>query len=97
MEIKFDINKVVVKDLDGSVLIVNTGKALGNSIYKITNTLDWLDIAKTIHSGNVIELGVNELTGLKSLISSNNCELLICVKVGILDYINELIGSPKGN
>lgn len=89
---KVDLSLVEAKDLSGreavSPLVI--GKALGNSVYKNMATLDWLDNAKLLHAGQCIELNPYELSDLIDFVSSDGCQIVLMVKVPLLEYLKGL-------
>jgi len=88
---KFDINKVVVKDLNNQKMKVeDLHKGLGNFIYNKTATLDWVGKATAIHSGEEVELTDKERETLISLIESPICDFVIAVKVALIDHLKKL-------
>lgn len=96
-KIQFDINKVIVKDLDGNIIPVHIAKTLGNHLYVTTATLDWLSTAQSIHKEATVDLGENELLYLKGSINSDTCRIIIMCKVALTNYIDELLTSLNCN
>lgn len=86
---EFNINEVVITDLDGNVLKVEAlGKEVGNLIYRNLATIDWLEKAKLIHQGLPVELSDLERLELSEQIKSGSCRLVLALKEGLLKYIN---------
>lgn len=87
----FNIKEVKVKDLDGNILKVEgLGKTLGNTIYKNTATIEWLDKAKAIHQETPVALTHLELSELQQIIDSPSCTLILAIKEAIRLYIETL-------
>ena len=91
----FDVNRVVVKDMDGGIIPLPIAKYLGNFIYVSTNTLEWLSISQAIHQSKPIEISETGLTTLNSLVKSDQCPLTNPCKDAIENYIKSLITKSK--
>lgn len=88
----FDINKVIVVDLDGNPMGVTTlGKEVGNLIYRKTSTIEWLEVSKNIHRSLPVELTNLELTELLQIITDPSCTFILAAKDALTQYITELI------
>lgn len=85
---KFNIKDVQLKDLDGNEIVSDLGKALGNLIYKFSSTIEWLDLARAIHSGAPAEVTEHDLAELKQFIKGSQLTLL--VKDPLIRYIDSL-------
>lgn len=94
---QFDINKVIVQDLDGIVLQTNLAQHLGNFIYTSLNTLEWLDISQAIHKGEIVAVSQDQLVILRQLYISDRCNLTIMCKVALEAYQNQLTSQEKSN
>ena len=83
---KFDINKVIIKDLSGKVLKVDTplDKGIGDFLYTNTGTLDWLEKAKAIHAGKAVELTDIEAKTLVALLQEPSCTFNNAIKEAII-------------
>lgn len=92
---KFDVNEIMVVDLNGDVQPVELGKALGNTIYSFGRSLDWLDVSKAIHRGQAVELSCDDLAALKQLIAQPYVTLLLMVKDAIINYIDKLLTNKE--
>lgn len=87
----FDINKVIIVDLDGNPMgIPSLGKELGNLIYRSFSTIEWLEHCQKIHKNLPVELSDLELAELSSTIVSPSCSFILAVKDALITYIKEL-------
>lgn len=86
---KFDISKVIVKDLDGNIRESKIAKNLGNMLYNKTSTLEWLDKCKAIHAGEEIELTEYEWSVLLEIIEHPGCDLVLGEKEPLIDYLKK--------
>lgn len=92
---KFDINKVELKDLDGNLIRGNLGKPLGNYIYAHVSTLEWLAFAQAVHSGVETDATSEELKELKQIVASSNLTLM--AKHPLLAYIDRLLKTDAND
>lgn len=88
---KFDIKNLELKDLDGVVVAHQIGKNLGNTLYKQTSTLEWLDKAKSIHKGEEVEFEEFELHQLLEVVKHPLCTLLNIEKDALITHIETLL------
>jgi hypothetical protein len=89
---KFNIKNLVFKDLSGNEIRIDKDElcqTLGNYIYVNVPNLRWLSIAQDIHSTGECELDELETQGLKSLIKSDKCGLILPVKITIIEELEQ--------
>ena len=89
---KFDVNKIIVKDLNGNVFTdIPLAQALGNAIYSFSRAIEWIEPSKAIHAGEPVELTEDELIYIRALIGIKEIQMLAMIKDAIREYINELL------
>ncbi|NJN27145.1 MAG: hypothetical protein HC819_14790 [Cyclobacteriaceae bacterium] len=88
--IKFDINKVVAKDLTGEVIPVKVCETIGNVIYMRATTLDWDGIARKLYAGEVVDLTIDQLNVMEQVLLSPDTPIYLIVKRPLRDYIDSL-------
>jgi hypothetical protein len=87
----FDINEVIVVDLDGEPLGITTlGKEVGNLIYRNLSTIEWLEIAQMVHKNLAVNLTDLQRAELTEIINSPSCRFILAVKDALVNYINSL-------
>lgn len=92
-EYEFDSNAIRVEDLDGYVYQINVSKALGNICFMYFNTIEWDDIARKIHKGEIAIMTKTELEQLGQLVRSPQVQMMIAVRSAINSYILNLLES----
>lgn len=88
--IKLDISKVKVIDLDGQQIPVNVGKTVGNVIFMRATTLEWDTIARKIYAGEPVEITEQELLAIEALLLSPETPVFLMVKKPLSDYFEAL-------
>jgi hypothetical protein len=86
------IKDIEFKDLSGNEILIDRDelcKILGNFIYVKVPDLRWLEVAKSIHSTGCVELDYLEISGLIGLIKSDECRLIMAVKVSLIETLEQ--------
>ena len=93
---KINFSKIQLKNLDGVVMVdpetkkpAQIHKTLANAIYRKTNSLDLVEIAREINKAKEVDLSKSDIDEIKNIILAKSSGFFAFAKRAILDHIKQ--------
>ncbi len=95
---KVDFTKVKTMDIDGKPIEYEEGdglfKFVANTLYRLTEDVDWVNIALEISKGKPVELTKKQIMEIRSLVTLKNGFFTFARKA-IFDYLDKVEEADK--